>query len=221
MWFYCHWFPEMQGLPILFFFFCRFQIFCISLLLISNSSALWGLFSSGLSLCDDFRKKNGFLVTLHFWTYQSSALTRRQLRGQSPLFVSMVFRLVVLFIINNSQSRSWTCWPPPPTPPPPRTCWARQIKSVNGFVFFRLSYFDYSDLQLLAIFIFEVDFSVTYFMTSAENSVWEPPNPLGRIPPGPLTRFWWYWPPVTKNLATALIAQVGLLRADSQRFTTH
>ena len=43
----------------------------------------------------------------------------------------------------------------------------------------------------------------------------------GRIPPGPPTRFWWYWRPVTKNLATALIAQVGLLRADSQRSTTH
>ena len=77
---------------------------------------------------------------------------------QSPLFVSMVFRLVVLFIINSSQSRSWTCW-------------ARHIKSVNGFVFFRLSYFDYSDWQLFAIFTFEVDFSETYFMTSAENSV--------------------------------------------------
>ena len=58
----------MQGLPILVvvvvvvFFFCRFQIFCISLLLISNSSVLWGLFSSGLSLCDDFRKKTSFLL---------------------------------------------------------------------------------------------------------------------------------------------------------------
>ena len=100
----------MQGLPILVVVvvvvFCRFQIFCISLLLISNSSVLWGLFSSGLSLCDDFRKKNEFLITLHVCTYQSQALTRR---GQSPLFVSMVFRLVVLFITNNSQSRSWTC----------------------------------------------------------------------------------------------------------------
>ena len=26
-------------------------------------------------------------------------------------------------------------------------CWARQIKSLDGFVFFRLSYFGYSDLQ--------------------------------------------------------------------------
>ena len=42
--------------------------------------------------------------------------------------------------------------------------------------FFRLSYFDYSDLQLFAIFIFEVDFSETYFMTRAEKSVSEPPN---------------------------------------------
>ena len=47
---------------------------------------------------------------------------------------------------------------------------------MDGFVFFRLSYFDYSDLQLFAIFIFEADFSETYVMTSAENSVSEPPN---------------------------------------------
>ena len=44
---------------------------------------------------------------------------------------------------------------------------------MDGFVFFKLSYFDYSDLQLFAIFIFEVDF---YPLTSAENSVSEPPN---------------------------------------------
>ena len=50
------------------------------------------------------------------------------------------------------------------------------IKSVDGFVFFRLSYFDYSDLQLFTIFIFEIDFSETYLMTSAENNVSEPPN---------------------------------------------
>ena len=42
---------------------------------------------------------------------------------------------------------------------------------------FRLHYFDYSHsgLQLLVIFIFEVDFSETYLMAS-ENSVSEPPN---------------------------------------------
>ena len=39
---------------------------------------------------------------------------------------------------------------------------------MDGFVFFRLRYFDYSDLQLFAIFIFEVDFSETYLMTTAE-----------------------------------------------------
>ena len=39
---------------------------------------------------------------------------------------------------------------------------------MDGFVFFTLSYFDYSDLQLFAIFIFEVDFSEIYLMTSAE-----------------------------------------------------
>ena len=47
---------------------------------------------------------------------------------------------------------------PPPPPPPPWTCWARQIKSVIGFVFFRLGYFDYSDLQSYDIFISKVDF---------------------------------------------------------------
>ena len=43
-------------------------------------------------------------------------------------------------------------------------------------------------MQLFAIFIFGVDFSETYPMTSAENSVSEPPNLkhfLGRIPPDP------------------------------------
>ena len=75
----------------------------------------------------------------------------------------------------------------------PRTYWARHIKSLDGFVFFRLSYFDYSDLQLFAIFIFEVDFSETYLMTSAENSVSEPPNLTvfwGRYPPTPLQGSW-------------------------------
>ena len=47
------------------------------------------------------------------------------------------------------------------------------IKSVDGFVFFRL-YFGYSDLQLFAIFIFEVVFSDTYLVTSAENNVLDP-----------------------------------------------
>ena len=47
---------------------------------------------------------------------------------------------------------------------------------MDGFVFFRLSYFDYSDLQMFAIFIFEVYFSETYLMTSAENSISEPAN---------------------------------------------
>ena len=59
---------------------------------------------------------------------------------------------------------------------------------MDGFVFFRLSYFDYSDLQLFAIFIFEVYFSETYLMTSAENSISEPPkseNFLGEDTPKP------------------------------------
>ena len=62
---------------------------------------------------------------------------------------------------------------PPPSPGPvkPDTC-----KSVDRFAFFRLSCFDHSDLQLFALFIFDVDFSKTYPKTSAENSVSEPPN---------------------------------------------
>ena len=74
-------------------------------------------------------------------------------------------------------------------PPPPWTCWARHIKSLDGFVFFRLSYFDYGDLQLFAIFIFEVDFSETYLMKSVENSISKPSNLKifsGRIPQTPL-----------------------------------
>ena len=76
--------------------------------------------------------------------------------------------------------------------PRPWTCWARHIKSVDGFVFFRLSYFNYSDLQLFSIFILEVDFYETYLIASAKNSVSEPPNLKlfwGRIPPDPPTRF--------------------------------
>ena len=81
---------------------------------------------------------------------------------------------------------------------------------MNGFVFFRLSYFDYSDLQLFAIFIFEVDFSETYFMTSAENSglgvsqyenlLGEDTDPPTRFVPSALA----VMPRVTKNLATSL-----------------
>ena len=60
---------------------------------------------------------------------------------------------------------------------------------VGGDVFFSLGYFDFSDLQLFAIFIFKVDFSETYLMTSAENRVSDPPNLKlfwGRIPQTPL-----------------------------------
>ena len=38
----------------------------------------------------------------------------------------------------------------------------RQIKSLDGYVFFQLSYFDCSDLQLFAIFIFEVYFAIIH-----------------------------------------------------------
>ena len=70
--------------------------------------------------------------------------------------------------------------PPPPGPVKPDTC-----KSVDGFAFFRLRCFDHSDLQLFALFIFDVDFSKTYLQTSAENSVSEPPN-LKIFSPRPL-----------------------------------
>ena len=80
------------------------------------------------------------------------------------------------------------------------------IKSVDGFIFFRLSYFGYSDLQLFAIFIFEVDFSETYLMTSTENNVSEPPNLKifwGTIPRYPSTSLvpsvLAIMPPVTKT----------------------
>ena len=67
-----------------------------------------------------------------------------------------------------------------------------EIRCVGGWggdVFFSLGYFDFSDLQLFAIFIFKVDFSETYLMTSAENRVSDPPNLKlfwGRIPQTPL-----------------------------------
>ena len=85
---------------------------------------------------------------------------------------------------------------------------------MDGFVFFRLSYSGNSNLQLFAIFMFEVDFSETYLMTSPENNISQPPNskifwarPPYKArafgtrdiapPPPPLT-------PVTKKLATTL-----------------
>ena len=68
-----------------------------------------------------------------------------------------------------------SCLPPLP-PPPPGPVKPDTFKSVDGFAFFRLSCFDHSDLQLFALFIFDVDFSKTYLKTSAENSVSEPPN---------------------------------------------
>ena len=71
----------MQGLPILgFFFFVVFKFFCISLLLISNSSVLWGVFSSGLSLCDDFRKKMSFLLP-----YMSGHIKARHSQGEDKV----------------------------------------------------------------------------------------------------------------------------------------
>ena len=67
--------------------------------------------------------------------------------------------------------------PPPPTPPPGRV--EPDISSL------------WMDLFSLDSVIFVVDFSDTYLMTNAENSVLELPNFKifwGRIPPYPLTR---------------------------------
>ena len=82
---------------------------------------------------------------------------------------------------------------------------------MDGIIFFRISYFDYSDSQLFTIFIFEVDFSETSLMKSAENSISEPPNLTifwARIPPDLPTRLvpsaLAIMAPVRKNLATAL-----------------
>ena len=93
----------------------------------------------------------------------------------------------------------------PPAPPPGRV--EPDISSL------------WMDLFSLDSVIFVVDFSDTYLMTNAENSVLELPNFKifwGRIPPYPLTRFvpsaleiMSPAPPpphplITKNLATAL-----------------
>ena len=100
---------------------------------------------------------------------------------------------------------------------------------MGGFVFFRLCYFYYSDLQLFAIFIIEVDLSETCLMTSAEKSVLEPLNLTifrGRIPPEPPykartfgTRDNAPTPPVTKNLATALVFSLADCTLEKQLST--
>ena len=112
-----------------------------------------------------------------------------------------------------------------PLSPSPWIYSARHIKSVDGVLFFRLSYFDYSDLQLFAIFSFEVDFSETYLMTSAENSVPEPLNLKilwKRISPDPPTRL---LPPALAiitvsdiNIYITEIVWWGLKRILSSRF---
>ena len=96
---------------------------------------------------------------------------------------SWVFRAVA----NGGGGARGAAVPPGPVEPD-------GIKSVDEVVFFRLSYCDYSDLQLFAIFMSEVDFSETCLMTSAEDSVSGPPNlnifwgRWGRIPPDPFTK---------------------------------
>ena len=74
---------------------------------------------------------------------------------------------------------------------PPWICWTRKIKPVDGLVFFRISYFDYSDLQLFAVFIIRGRLFGDISHYKCWNSVSEPPNLKifrGRTPPGPLTR---------------------------------
>ena len=77
----------------------------------------------------------------------------------------MVKNLCARNIIQNSvqgipRARGATA---PPNPPP------RPVESdksgVDGFAFFRLGYFGYSDLQSSATFIFKVGFLEPYLMT--------------------------------------------------------
>ena len=61
---------------------------------------------------------------------------------------------------------------------------------MDGFVFFRLSYCDYSDLQLFAIFMFEVDFLETKISRQVLKLTFQSLQILeifwGRIPQTPL-----------------------------------
>ena len=60
---------------------------------------------------------------------------------------------------------------------PKRTCWARHIKSVDGFVLFRLSYFDNSDLiAIVCHFYIRGRFFGHISWKVAENSASEPSN---------------------------------------------
>ena len=98
-------------------------------------------------------------------------------------------------------------------PPSPWTCWARHIKSVDGVVFFRLSYFGYSDLQLFLPFtysrsIFRRHISWKMLKRAFQSlQIWK--FSWGGYPQLPPTRFvpsaLEIVPPVTKNLATALL----------------
>ena len=76
---------------------------------------------------------------------------------------------------------------------PKGTCWARHIKSVDGFVLFRLSYFDNSDLiAIVCHFHIRGRFFGLISWKVAENSASEPSNLKifwGRIPPDPPTKF--------------------------------
>ena len=64
------------------------------------------------------------------------------------------------FSAGYSKGKGGNC--PPPTPPGP----VESDKSgVDGFAFFRLGYFGYSDLQSSATFIFKVGFLEPYLMT--------------------------------------------------------
>ena len=76
---------------------------------------------------------------------------------------------------------------------PKGTCWARHIKSVDGFVLFRLSYFGNSDLiAIVCHFHIRGRFFGHISWKVAENSASEPSNlkiSWGRIPPEPPTKF--------------------------------
>ena len=80
---------------------------------------------------------------------QSSLWSLGNLRLIDPL------QLVVQVVPNRHDGEQKTFWDKTRQKLPHWTCWTTQIKSVDRFVFFRLSYFDCSDLQLFAIFMAE------------------------------------------------------------------
>ena len=92
------------------------------------------------------------------WTKQLSVATTRR-HGCARVVGACHFS----WALTLHHCRSTTCLPEPQLaggkggscPPELLNCWAGQIKTVDGFVLFRLTYFDYSDLHLCSILMGE------------------------------------------------------------------